>query len=138
MVYSYQMKRFSVWINKKEHLHDSVHKAPLVSEGDVWWAALGENVGSEVNGKSDRFSRPVIIFKKLAHGFYFVIPTSTKPKQGSWYVAFRHKGIETVACLHQARAIDYRRLYGKLGTLDDSDVTAIQNGFKDLYLPMPR
>jgi hypothetical protein len=30
--------------------------------------------GSEIGGKSKLFSRPVIIFRKLAHGFYFVIP----------------------------------------------------------------
>jgi hypothetical protein len=42
---------------------------PLVTAGDIWWASIGENVGSEINGKSRLFSRPVIIFKKLAHGF---------------------------------------------------------------------
>jgi hypothetical protein len=34
------------------------------------------SVRSEINGKSRLFSRPVIIFKKLAPGFYLVIPRS--------------------------------------------------------------
>ena len=75
----------------------------------------------------------MIILKKLAHGFYFVVPTSTKVKLGTWYVPFMHKGEESVACLHQARAIDYRRLWSKLGTLDDEDFVRVKQGFHTLY-----
>lgn len=100
----------------------------------MWWASIGENIGSEVNGKSVLFSRPVIIFKKLAHGFYFVVPTTTQKKEGSWYVGFTHQDKEIVACLHQARAIDYRRLSTKLGSLDTNDFTRVQEGFARLYI----
>ena len=68
------IKKFINWIRVKERLHDIESKAPLVTEGEIWWVSIGENVGSEINGKSRLFSRPAIIFKKLAHGFYFVIP----------------------------------------------------------------
>jgi mRNA interferase MazF len=128
------MKRFLEWIGLKERLHAISHKPPYVSRGDIWWASVGENVGSEINGKSRLFSRPVIIFKKLAHGFYFVIPTTTKLHEGSWYIRFRHQSREMDACLHQARAIDYRRLSSKLGTLDDGDMERIGDGFSALYL----
>lgn len=127
------MKDFFTWIKLKEKLDGLSHKAPHVSEGDIWWASVGENIGSEIGGKNHQFSRPVIIFKKLAHGFYFVIPTTTKEKTGSWYVLFKHKGINMEACLHQARAIDHRRLSSKLGTLDTSDFLNIKNGFNSLY-----
>ncbi len=127
------MKRFLPWFGLKAILHDAGHKPPLVSEGDLWWASVGENVGSEINGKSNLFSRPVLIFKKLSHGFYFVIPTTTKEREGSWYVRFRHQGKVMVACLHQARAIDYRRLSSKLGTMDDTDLARVKTDFKALY-----
>jgi len=128
------MKRFLQWIGLKEKLHNSDSKPPFVSEGDIWWFSFGENVGSEVNGKSDVFTRPGIILKKLAHGFYFVIPTTSKEKSGSWYVSFQQGGKNTTACLHQARAIDYRRTFSKLGTLDDSDFAKVKDGFEKLYL----
>ena len=83
------MKRFLLWIGLKQTLHERAHKPPLVSEGDIWWASIGENVGSEVNGKSNLFSRPVIIYRKLAHGFYFVVPTTTQDRKGTWFVGFR-------------------------------------------------
>jgi hypothetical protein len=38
-----------------------------------------------------------------------------------------------VACLHQARAIDYRRLSSKLGTIDDKDFGRVKSGFRALY-----
>lgn len=128
------MKKFLEWIGLKGRLHAIEHKPPLVSQGDIWWASLGENVGSEVNGKSKLFSRPVIILKKLSHGFYFVIPTTTQVREGSWYVKFRQHERDMAACLHQARAIDYRRLSSKLGTLDDTDFSRVKDGFHSLYL----
>jgi mRNA interferase MazF len=112
------MKRWREWFGLKQRLHEMRQTPPLVSERDIWWASVGENVGSEVNGKSKLFSRPVIILKKLAHGFYFVVPTTTQVREGTWYVKFRQQDREMVACLHQARAIDYRRLSSKLGTLE--------------------
>ena len=127
------MKRFLPWIGLKQRLHEAAQKPPLVSEGDIWWASIGENVGSEINGKSDLFSRPAVIYKKLAHGFYFVIPTTTQERTGSWFVPFRQRNKAMVACLHQARAIDYRRLSSKLGTLDDEDLERIKAGFRSLY-----
>ena len=128
------MKRFALWFGLKEKLHNIAHIPPHVSEHDIWWASVGENVGSEINGKSDLFSRPVIILKKLSHTFYFVIPTTTQAREGSWYIRFRQQERDMVACLHQARAIDYRRLSSKLGTLDDEDFSRVRKGFQSLYL----
>jgi len=127
------VNRFLEWIRLKQELHQGTQSPPLVSVGDIWWASIGENVGSEINGKSRLFSRPVIILKKLAHGFYFVIPTSTKSKVGSWYVSFRQADRNTIASLHQARAIDHRRLSSKLGQLDDSDFENVREKFWRLY-----
>lgn len=127
------MKRFLEWITKKEKLHDAAHRPPLVSESEIWWASVGENIGSEINGKSRLFSRPVVIFKKLAHGFYLVVPTTTQTKTGSWFVPFRQGDTDMTACLHQVRSIDYRRLSSRLGKLDDHDFSRIRAGFTRLY-----
>ena len=128
----HMFKRFLQWIALKESLHSSAHKPPHVSEGDIWWASVGENVGSEINGKSKLFSRPVVILRKLSHGFYFVVPTTTQQRAGSWFVAFRQNEKTMSACLHQARAIDYRRLSSKLGTIDDEDFGRVKDGFRRL------
>jgi len=126
-------KRFFEWMSLKDKIHRKHHVPPYVSEGEIWWASVGENVGSEIDGKSSLFSRPVIIYKKLSHHFYFVIPTTTKNKIGSWYVPFRQGGKMMIACLQQSKSIDYRRLSNKLGEIDDQDFKRIKEDFQKLY-----
>ena len=133
IIYRMYVKRFLEWIGLKERLHNKLPQAPHVSEGDIWWASVGENVGSEINGKSRLFSRPVVIYRKLSHGFYLVIPVTSQARTGNWYVPFRQGGKADTACLHQTRAIDYRRLSSRLGELDDEDFRRIIEGFYKLY-----
>ena len=104
------------------------------SERDLWWASLGQNVGSEMNGKSGRFSRPVLIIKKLAHGFYLVAPTTTQKREGSWYVYVQFESQDEYVCLNQIRTIDYRRLHSKLGQIDTDNFAKVKEGFQKLYL----
>jgi hypothetical protein len=42
------MKRFLAWLGLKQQLHEISTQPPLVSERDIWWASIGENVGSEI------------------------------------------------------------------------------------------
>ena len=96
------IKRFLEWIKLKEKLHDTQHVPPLVKERDLWWISFGENVGSEMNGKSNLFSRPGIILKKLSREFYLVAPTTSQRKEGSWYVEITQEGKSMYVCLHQS------------------------------------
>lgn len=127
------MKDFLKWFGLKQKLHESKAKVPFVRERDLWWVSLGENVGSEVNGKSDLYSRPVIILKKLAHGFFLVAPTTTKDHEGSWYVPIVYNEKKTYVCLHQIRTIDYRRLSSRIGQISGDDFASVKNGFNKLY-----
>ena len=128
------IKQFFEWINLKERLHISEHKIPLFKEGEVWWCALGENVGVEMNGKSGKFSRPICIFKKLSQDGFLGIPLSTKDKQGTWYIPISHKDINCVAVLSQMRVLSSKRLFDKQGELDEKDFEKIKQGFYSLYL----
>jgi hypothetical protein len=78
------------WFDVKQRLRETPRDPPLVSEGDVWWIHFGENVGHEINGKNRSFTRPGIILKKLSGYFFFAIPSTTKPKFGSWYHHIHH------------------------------------------------
>ena len=127
------IKQFLEWIGIKEKLHGMQHKPPFVSERDLWWASIGENVGSEMNGKSSRFSRPVLILKKLAHGFYLIAPSTTQAHTGSWYVHIRFEEQDEYICLNQIRTIDYRRLYSKLGQIDTDNFAKVKEGLGELY-----
>lgn len=128
------IKRFIEWITLKEKLHNISTKTPLFKEGEVWWVSIGENVGVEINGKGNKFSRPVYVFKKLSNDGFLGIPLSTQKKEGSWYVNIKHKSIESVAMLGQVKIISSKRLLEKHGELDKNDIIKIKNGFYNLYI----
>ena len=95
---------------------------------------MGENVGVEINGKSKDFTRPVLVFKKLSEEGFLGIPMSTKAKQGSWYVSIRQSGKNATVLLSQTRVFSSKRMYSKLGELDDTDCSEVSKGFVNLYL----
>ena len=129
------IKRFLEWIKLKEKLHTNKHKPPLFKEGEIWWCSLGENIGSEINGKSGLFSRPVLIFKKLSRSTFMGIPTSSQDRKGSCYVQISLGNIKSVVILSQARLLDYKRLSSKIGELDLGEMGNVRHKFKSLYCP---
>lgn len=128
------VKRFLEWIGLKEKLHDAIHKPPLFKEGEVWWCSIGENVGSEINGKSRLFSRPVLIFRKLSAGTFLGLPTTSQKRKGTWYVTITLGKVESTVVLSQARVLDYKRLSSKIGQLEAVEMKKVMKGFKNLYI----
>lgn len=127
------VKNFLNWFNLKPKLDKTNHQPPFVSEGQIWWCHLGENIGSEISGKGISYTRPAIIYKKLSHYTYLVIPTSTKIKIGSWFVPVKYKNVSSVACLHQIRTIDYRRIQNQIAFLSENDFILITKALQKLY-----
>lgn len=127
------IKRFLEWVGLKEKLHGADAKPPLFKEGEIWWCAVGENVGIEVNGKGKPFSRPVYIYKKLSANGFLGIPLSTSDKMGTWYVGITFQGKIAMANLAQCRVLSNLRMYEKMGALDEADVKKIKDGFLRLY-----
>ena len=126
-------KRFPEWLEVKATL-DEVGRIVDISEGQVWWAAIGENVGVEINGKSKFFSRPVLIYKKLSKFGFLGIPTTSQKHEGSWYVPFKLRGKTNYAVLSQARALSVSRLYRTpVGKVSRTDFEKIRRGFNRLY-----
>lgn len=124
----------SEWFTVKEAKHRTLpNKVPKTSEGDIWWVAVGENVGIEINGKSKYFSRPVLVFKKLSHLGFMGIPLSTQIHEGSWYSSFIFQKRKICAVLSQARTFCAARLYSRIGQIADSDMKIIKEGFRKLY-----
>lgn len=122
---------FSEWMVVKDKLHN-VGAITKFSEGQIWWAALGRNVGVEINGKHDDYSRPVVIFKKLSHQSFLAIPLTSQPHSGTWYTEFDFRGRPEFAVLSQIRMMSVSRLYNRMGKLSNGDFKKIKAGFKKL------
>ena len=125
-------KHFEEWIQLKEKLH-SKGKAPRIRQGEVWWCSLGENVGVEINGKSARFTRPVLIMKKLSRYGFMGIPLTSQSKTGSWYASFDFLGKTEYAAVCQARVMSVSRLHSKMGELPMTDLAIVKEAFHRLY-----
>ena len=127
------IKRFLEWIGLKEKLHMAKYEPPFFKDGEIWWCAVGENMGVEVNGKGVMFSRPVYVYKKLSREGFLGIPLSTSKKEGTWYVEVKFKEKISVLNLAQVRVYSTSRMYEKMGTVEDKDAEKIKNGFLRLY-----
>ena len=125
-------KHFEEWINLKEKLHFNA-KVPRILEGEVWWCSFGENVGVEINGKSARFTRPVLIMRKLSKFGFMGIPLTSQEKTGSWYAKFEFLGKKEFAAVCQARVMSVSRLHSKLGRVPESDLEKVKKAFRELY-----
>lgn len=125
-------KNFEGWFILKPKLHYGA-RLPRIQDGEIWWCSFGENIGIEINGKSARFTRPVVIMKKLSRDGFMGIPLTSQEKIGSWYVEFEFLGKKEYAALCQARVVSVSRLHSKLGQVPRSDLERIKIAFHDLY-----
>lgn len=103
-----------------------------INEGEIWWCSCGENVGTEINGKNGRFTRPVLIFKKFNKNQFFGIPLTSKKHTGSWYVHFYFAAKDNYAVLCQARTFSVSRLHKRMGQINSSEYLEIKMGFLKL------
>lgn len=117
-------KDFSQWHKLKTQIeHD--HLSPLFREREIWWCSLGANVGVEEDGKNDRFERPVLVLRKFNREMLWVLPLSTKLKEGPYYATVTlHGGARTVL-LSQHRTISAKRLIRRLAKLSETEFTVV-------------
>jgi hypothetical protein len=127
------IKNFVDWFYVKPKLDTQKYEPPFVKEGEMWWFHCGENIGAEISGKNEHFTRPGLIYKKFSQYSFFIIPLSSREKKGSWFSPFIFNKIQQIACLHQARNIDFRRLKTYEGEVTQKVFTKIKNDFENLY-----
>ena len=132
-----QVQRFLEWANKKLGIHFSERGKVHFNEREIWWASLGENVGSEANGKNFYFERPVIVFKKFSSDMMLAIPCTTKLKEGSWYYKFILHESERRAIMSQMRTISSKRLIREMGKISPEEFIALQKAVIDLIKTNP-
>ncbi len=118
-------KDFQRWTTKKEQLNDTEGTA-LFHEREVWWCALGANIGFEQDGSSELFTRPVVVLSKFNLDACLVVPLTAKPKKGKYYFSVGNvSGRDAVAVLSQIRFVDRKRLAVKIATMEQETFDAL-------------
>ncbi|MFA5349225.1 MAG: type II toxin-antitoxin system PemK/MazF family toxin [Candidatus Paceibacterota bacterium] len=105
----------------------------IFKQGEIWWCSVGVNLGEEIFGKGEKFTRPVLIFKKLTSSSFLGLPLTTQEKLGSWYVEITIHGKRNWVMLNQARILDKKRITNRLVTLDDADLKKVRDKFLEFY-----
>lgn len=126
-------KDYGKWHKKKEILNrrediDTI----FFREKEVWWVALGANVGFEQDGKGEEFRRPILILKKFNKFVVLAIPLTTRMKKNKYYVSCEvvEDKMPRMAIISQIRLIDTKRFIDKLGVADDGSYLKIKNAIK--------
>ena len=126
------IEKLRAWFKVKLRLKtNQVYRS--ISEGEVWWCSVGENIGIEINGKSEDFTRPVLVLNKLSRLGFLGVPLTSQRHLGNWYVPFVFKNKQQYAVLAQIRVLSINRLHEKMGEVSKADFDFIKNGFRKLY-----
>ena len=118
-------KDYVAWHAKKTLLNDSVSGAYFY-EREVWWVAIGQNVGDEEDGKGYNFARPVLIMRKFNRSLFYGLPLSSADKRGKYYYPLTIRSKKNVVLLSHMRDYDAKRLLNKLGVINATDYAWIQ------------
>lgn len=126
-------KDFDKWNLEKKRLH-SMGLRKSAHQRDVWWCALGLNLGSEEDGKGWNYLRPVLILKSFGNVVCTILPISTSNKE-HWTkidIGFINNRPSKIL-LNQIRSVDTRRLIRKICRLDNSKYEEIRKAVRDIF-----
>lgn len=101
---------------------------------EVWWCALGANVGFDQDGKNDNFERPVVILRKFNKHMTWVLPLTSRDKKGSpFYQVTKYDDEIYYIILSQVRTISSKRLLRKIRTLQKKNFSKCARKLKAFY-----
>jgi mRNA interferase MazF len=126
------IKEFDLWNAKKKEIKQS-NVERLCREREVWWCALGVNIGLEQDGRNELFERPVLILKRYNKDLILILPITSTEKDNIYYVKI--SGVMTSSViLSQIRSIDSKRLLRKVGMISIKKyLIVLFNLFKTLF-----
>ena len=120
-------KDFKNWHDKKTTINE-VGKRPFFHEREVWWCALGTNVGFEQDGTGKNFDRPIVVIRGFSRNIFLGIALTGRKREGKYYFYLGEiEGRESSAILSQIRLIDSKRLIRKIETLGDDKFKALKD-----------
>ena len=132
MMVSDYIKLLQDWCRLKIVLWERQSKI-VFKQGDIWWCSLGMNLGEEMFGKGEKFTRPVLVFRKFTSNSFLGLPLTKQEKRGSWYVEITTHGEKNWIMLNQARILDKKRFTNRVAALDTNDFKKVKERFLGFY-----
>jgi mRNA-degrading endonuclease toxin of MazEF toxin-antitoxin module len=112
-------KKFDHWNRHKKRI-DATGKRPFYHPREVWWCAVGVNIGNELDGTGKEHDRPVLVLRPFNAETFFGVSLIGHPREGRYYFPLGMiEDREAVANLSQVRLFDTKRLIRKIGMVDE-------------------
>lgn len=112
-------KDFDRWNEQKKDVHAAAER-PFYHPREIWWCAVGVNIGNELDGTGKHHDRPVLVIRPFNAETFFGVALIGHAHSGRYYFPIGKVGDrDAVANLSQARLYDTKRLIRKIGTVDD-------------------
>lgn len=124
-------KNFDGWNVLKKSIEDK-KKNTVFKQREIWWCNFGINIGSEIDGKNQPCSRPVLILRKFNQSMFLGVPLSTKIKDNPYYKKIDFQKKEQSVIISQLRLLDSKRLYKRMGNLTDEQFNYIRRSIKNI------
>ena len=126
-------KDFDGWNKRKQYI-DGRTNTPFYHIREVWWCALGVNIGTEQDGKGVKYARPCVVVSALGRDACIVVPLTTSPREHPLRIAVGMVQDEvSKANISQLRVIDSKRLLDKVGFLDEGAFTQLKNRIRNMF-----
>lgn len=131
-------KNFSEWCEKKECINSLKNYPLYFKEGDIWWVSVGVNINSEIDGKSNNFSRPVLVLKRINRYMCIGLPMTTniKPFYLKKIITFKERDVGVIGS--QVRAFSTSRFISKMGRVSPQSMNKIKEDFCYEIFPSSR
>ncbi len=124
-------KDYQKWHKVKTGL-DSQTQIPFYNEREVWWCSLGLNVGVEIDGKNQLFTRPAPILRKFNRHMFWGLPLTSQNKTGEIYHTFYLHGREETINFAQLRLFSSKRLIRRMGKISHGQQHSILRHLIDI------
>lgn len=118
-------KDFDAWNIEKKRVHQRTSEV-YAYQREIWWCALGVNIGAETDGKNNNFERPVLVLRVYNKDTLLVLPITSKEKKDRYHCGVRVSFGRVWIKLTQVRVISNRRLLRKLGVLPLREFKKVQ------------
>ena len=123
-----EIATYNLWNTKK--IQTANLRPKSVKNGCIYWTKIGKNIGCEVFGKGDNFTRPVLVLMKFNAGksLFLGVPLTSKFKNSPYTHIFRDSNDKLqTALLDQVRIFDTRRILSRCGNVDETEFKNIKD-----------
>ena len=117
------------WNDIKKDIHNN-RRPVYARRKEIWWCAIGSNIGFEQDGKNNYFERPVLVLKRFNKELILVVSLTSVIKSNPYYYQYKFKKQRFSVILSQVKTISTRRLLRKQGIFPENDFKTVRERIK--------